>query len=164
MPRVAPEPYSLRALERIQARSVERDGCWEWTGSVGSKGYGLIRLGRVQTGTRSTYRVHRVAYQILVTELPVGLELDHLCRNRRCWNPDHLDPVPHKENVLRGVSPSAFHAQATHCPRGHPYDEANTYIIPSSGGRACRICKREANRVAQRGRKRTRARPLHPLT
>lgn len=140
----------MLALERIQERSVESRGCWEWRGSVGDKGYGLIRLGRVQTGTRSTYRVHRVAYQVMVAELPPELELDHLCRNLRCWNPEHLDPVPHKVNILRGESPSARHAKATHCPQGHPYSEENTYIIPGSGGRVCRTCKREGNRERER--------------
>jgi hypothetical protein len=140
----------MRALERIQGRSVEVNGCWEWRGGVGDRGYGLIRLGRVQTGTRSTFRVHRVAYQVMVTELPQDLELDHLCRNHRCWNPEHLDPVPHRENVLRGESPSAYHAKATHCPQGHPYSEANTYLIPSSGARVCRTCKRESNRKRER--------------
>ena len=150
-PRVAPEPYSPEAVERIWARTiVSESGCWEWQLATDAKGYGQIKLGRVQTGTRGTYRVHVAAYRALFGDVGEGLELDHLCRNRRCWRPDHLEPVPHKVNVLRGESPAARHAVKSHCPQGHPYDAANTYIIPSSGRRVCRICKRESNRERER--------------
>jgi hypothetical protein len=73
--------------------------------------------------------------------VPEGLELDHLCRVRGCVNPKHLEPVTHRENLMRGESWSAVNARKTHCPEGHPYDETNTYI-DGKGRRRCRECAR----------------------
>jgi hypothetical protein len=87
--------------------------------------------------------VHRVAYELLVGPIPEGLELDHLCRNTRCVNPEHLEPVTGRENLMRAVSSwAAKNAAKTHCPQGHPYDEENTKV-KRDGGRACRACGRE---------------------
>jgi hypothetical protein len=89
---------------------------------------------------------HRFAYQMLVGPIPEGLTLDHLCRNTGCCNPEHLEAVTHRDNVLRGVSFAAVNAVKTECPRGHPYDSENTYIVPSTGGRLCRLCQRDHKR------------------
>src|SRR5579859_394860 len=109
--------------------------CWVWTGYLDSHGYGLFRA----PGLR--IRSHRFAYQELVGPIPDGLELDHLCRNRRCVNPAHLEPVTTRENLRRSEGISARHARQTHCLRGHLLDEANT-AIRRDGSRLCRTCDR----------------------
>lgn len=130
-------------LERLMSkREIDPEtGCWNWTGSVVRTGYGQIKVrkGLVQ-------RTHRVMYEALVGPIPEGLDLDHLCRNRRCMNPEHLEPVTERENALRGQGPAARNAMKTHCPRGHPYSGGNLYIIPSTGGRMCRTCSKEGER------------------
>lgn len=89
--------------------------------------------------TREQY-AHRAAYQYLRGPIPDGLQLDHLCWVRRCVNPAHLEVVTARVNTLRGENPAAQNARKTHCHRGHPFDEANTYWRPD-GGRDCKACR-----------------------
>lgn len=110
------------------------DGCWLWTASGVKGGYGRYTVG----GERVL--AHRFAYELLVGPIPKGLTLDHLCRNRACVNPRHLEPVTHAENVKRGESGAWLRAK-THCPKGHPYSGDNLAIC--KGGRVCRACSRE---------------------
>lgn len=112
-----------------------RGGCWIWTGATSSSGYGLVKVGGRQTS------VHRLVYEELVIGIPDGLVLDHLCRNRACANPEHLEPVTQRVNVLRGVSAAAAAARATHCGNGHEYNERNTRV--TGNRRECRVCDRE---------------------
>jgi hypothetical protein len=116
--------------------SAPESGCWEWTGAITRLGYGNAYVGG------RTMLAHRAVYEALVGPVPNGLTLDHLCRNRGCVNPAHLEPVTHRENVLRGEGFAARHARKTHCPRGHPYDEKNTEWY--RGGRYCRACRTAA--------------------
>jgi hypothetical protein len=122
--------------------------CVEWRGAVTSAGYGSVADGK-----GSSLLAHRVAYEQVFGPIPAGMTLDHLCRNRRCVNPDHLEPVTNRENILRGTSPSAVHARKTHCPKGHSYSAENTYTKPR-GSRECRTCKRVARheRLLETGR------------
>jgi hypothetical protein len=132
-------------------RLVKREnGCHEWPGCLQSEGYGMVTL------HRKRHYVHRLVYEYHRGPIPEGLELDHLCRNRRCANPDHLEPVTHQVNCHRGTSPSARNATVTHCPRGHPYDAKNTYIR-AGGGRMCRKCKYIRKHAARTAKRESRA-------
>jgi len=131
-------------------QKVDKFGaCWLWTGRQTRLGYGVARH-----AGRPVY-AHRFAYEVVVGEIPDGLELDHLCRVPGCVRPDHLEAVPHRVNILRGIAPSAINARKATCVHGHPFDEANTIVRPD-GGRACRTCELERNR-SERERARSRA-------
>ena len=121
--------------------STHLGACWLWKAAKTS-GYGVVQFdGRVQ-------RAHRVVYQILIGPIPKGLELDHLCRNRACVNPAHLEPVTGAENIARGESKSALHSRQTHCKRGHPFTPENTYLRKRAHKteRFCRECSRIRDR------------------
>ena len=123
-------------------------GCWEWAGALRRDGYGAFSVGSRTDGTSRQVLAHRVAYELLIGLIPDGLVIDHLCRNRGCVNPDHLEPVTNRENVRRGyvgAMAGARQAAKSHCPQGHEYDEANTYV-DRSGGRYCRACRNERSR------------------
>ena len=113
------------------------DECWVWQRSTNPQGYGLIRVGE-----RKKVGVHRLSYEIHVGPIPEGMVVDHLCRNRACVNPYHLEVVTNRVNVLRGLGASAQHARKTQCPQGHEYDATN-----SVGARICRQCKKEQHRA-----------------
>src|SRR4051794_19244214 len=103
--------------------------CWDWPGLILSTGYGGVR------GTDLRLRrVHRVAYERLVGPIPAGLVIDHLCRNKACFNPRHLEAVTVRTNTLRGVGFSAWNARKVQCDHGHPLDEKNTYILRGKNG------------------------------
>lgn len=151
-------PRGLPTLERFWLK-VNQDGpipghaphlgrCWLWLGRLNGDGYG----GFNRTGQRSE-PVHRVAYELLVGPIPEALHIDHLCRNRPCVNPAHLEPVAPGVNVLRGNGTGARNARMTHCKRGHEFTSDNTMI--SHGARVCRQC-----RNAQRARRRLEAQAL----
>lgn len=130
-------------LESFLARIlVTPSGCWEWTGSRTSGGYGLFSLGDVRV------YAHRWSYEHHKGPIPDGFEVDHLCRNTPCANPEHLEAVTPRVNNLRSESPAAQQARKTECLRGHPFDEENTAILPG-GGRRCRRCHRERERARQ---------------
>ena len=128
-------------IERIMAKTaVMPNGCWQWRGAMRTDGYGFL------SSEGRNVRVHRAAYEVLVGAVPDGLVLDHLCRNRLCVNPEHLEPVTSRVNTLRGVGRGATNAAVTHCPSGHPYDDSNTMFTPS--GRQCRECGRISHRAS----------------
>jgi hypothetical protein len=110
------------------------NGCWQWLGSQNGSGYAQYWI-----DGKHLY-VHRYAYNHLVGEIPKGMVLDHLCRNRVCVNPAHLEMVTQQENILRGIGKAAKESMAKNCPQGHPYDEQNTILY--QGRRYCRECGR----------------------
>ena len=127
--------------DRFWAKVDKADsGCWEWTGFL-QNGYG-----KFQDASGKVRMAHRVWYEHVNGPVLTELQLDHLCRNPRCVNPDHLEPVSPAVNNARSESLSSQHMRATECPRGHLYDKANTYLRPDGKGRGCRECRREADR------------------
>lgn len=128
-------------LDRVAARyTIDEGGCFLWTGHTSRFGYAQTTVeGRAVVA-------HRAVFEAVVGPVPEGLVLDHLCRVRNCINPDHLEPVTVAENNRRGTGWSGRHAQKTHCPKGHPYDEDNTYLGGARAMRQCRACHREHQR------------------
>ena len=134
--------------ERFWAKVNKRpDGeCWLWVAELDVGGYGRFWVGR-ENGRNCM--AHRFAYELLVGPIPNGLQLDHLCRNRACVNPSHLEPVTARENVRRGVNQVARNMVKDRCLRGHEFTAENTYTLvrpDGSGWRCCRACNREKNR------------------
>jgi hypothetical protein len=142
--------YSLKALlteKQIKhtMRYVKKtSSCWIWTGNIKKDGYGQKML------NGKTFKAHRVVWECVNGPIPKGLQLDHLCRVRHCVNPSHLEPVTQKENILRGISPSAIHAKKTHCINGHEFTAENTYRFKNR--RQCKACRKitDSNRLGQR--------------
>lgn len=125
--------------ERFWSKVVKSDGCWRWLGAPQPDGYALIKI------AHQMRPAHKVAYEYTIGAVPDGLQLDHLCRNRGCVNPAHLEPVTARENTMRSpIALGALNARKTHCPQGHPYDESNTVV--TSSRRTCRICNAEKQR------------------
>lgn len=114
------------------------DGCWIWD-KPSHKGYGQF------SGTTA----HGWSFTYFMDDIPESIEIDHLCRVRACVNPWHMDPVPQKVNLLRGVGSPAMNARKTHCKRGHEFDVDNTYVNPK-GQRTCRRCNRDRDRLKRK--------------
>lgn len=159
--RVAPEYTPRGDGHRPYGRPFNRDldtdavqgplptACWMWRWAKCPKGY-------AQYHANGHIRAHRAVYEMFKGTIPSGLQLDHLCRNRACVNPDHLEPVTARENILRGESIQAKNARKTHCASGHEYAGENLYLMPR-GGRWCRACNRERRKryVVRQREKRT---------
>ena len=128
---------TLDHLDRMFTRIlVNENGCWVWQGHKDKHGYG-----RTNIGNGKIRNTHVLFYEMLLGNIPKGLELDHLCMNQSCVNPDHLEPVTHAENLKRwGES-----LRITHCLEGHEYDSQNTYTN-KLGRRICRKCSNEAGK------------------
>jgi len=116
-------------------------GCWQWIGTIDiSNGYGRLSY------KHKEFMAHRVSYNLHRGEIEKGLVIDHLCKNKWCVNPEHLEPVTIGENVLRGDGITARNLKKTHCPYGHEYIGKNLYINPR-GNRVCRQCIRNGSRI-----------------
>ena len=114
----------------------EASGCWNWVAAAGTQGRGLIRIGG------RNYSAYRIVYALHKGPFDDRLVLDHKCKNPRCVNPDHMEPVTQQVNVQRG------NLVKDHCPQGHPYSGDNLYVTPS-GHRQCRACRRAHDRLSK---------------
>lgn len=137
-------PEQVESLHRRLWPKIDASGdCWEWTRAVDKGGYGVFGYLHTTDTTRNG-RVHRIVWNILVGPIPQGLVMDHLCRNHRCCNPDHLEPVTDAVNLSRSLATyQAIRRQMLACGKGHPFDEANTYVDVRPNGvitRQCRKC------------------------
>jgi hypothetical protein len=119
-------------LARVMANTTPQGTCLVFTGHLNVSGYGYMKV------NQKNRRVHKVVYEEVFGKVPAGLVLDHLCRNRGCCNPSHLEVVTVKENLLRGQSIQAQNARKTHCKNGHPLTGTN--LVVRLKGRGCRIC------------------------
>lgn len=133
------ETFQGTTEERFYHYAEITDTCWNWTGPISRYGYGI--LNSKETDSR---HAHRYSYNLLKGGIPEGLHIDHLCRNRRCVNPDHLEAVTLVENVMRGEGFAPKNAAKTHCKNGHEFTPENTLIrTRRQGGRECRACTNE---------------------
>jgi HNH endonuclease len=133
--KIEPPPrVVLRFCERVDHSKIL--GCWPWTLALNAYGYG--KIGWSEKGIETYVYAHRLAWWLAHGPIPDHLTIDHRCRNRPCCNPAHLRLLTRADNTRAGFNANRH---KTHCPRNHPYDEANTYRNPR-GARICRICKR----------------------
>lgn len=133
-----PKPKVWRGIPLIRRFAlqvqIQTNGCWIWTGAISSNGYGVIaRSGHNLVGA------HRISHELFNGPIPKGCEIDHLCRNRACVNPNHIEAVSHSLNVIRGDSPTAQRRRSGFCVRGHEMTPENR----DTKKRRCLVCQRE---------------------
>ena len=142
----AAEAQLRLAALRFWTKVNKSRSCWLWLGGGDGQGYGSFKY------NGKTIRAHRFAYQICKGAIPKGLQIDHLCRNRICVNPDHLEVVVRRINILQGVGPTALHYNQDTCIHGHTFDAANTYFDVRRGRRQCRACRNRMCRALRQRR------------
>jgi hypothetical protein len=128
------------SVERMLVVDVETGGdCWVWKGPVATNGYGKAAI------CKKPVLPHRAFYEHFKGPIAPGMQIDHLCKNKLCVNPAHLDQVTPRENTLRGDGPAARNAKKTHCLAGHELAGSNLYVTPD-GRRQCRTCQRNRDK------------------
>ena len=140
----------LTAEQHLERKTIKTSECWIWDGVICRDGYGRFELttGRLQSKILSA---HRVAYELSNGKIPKGLTIDHLCRNRRCVNPQHLEAVTIRENTIRGYGMAGINHRKKNCINGHPFDAVNTKI--KNGNRVCIACKKRLDKEYQHRRR-----------
>jgi hypothetical protein len=139
--------------DRFWAKVDKSGECWEWKGAKNQDGYGMFapktfRKSLTARGTGRLYTAHRFAYEDLVGPIDVRMVIDHLCRNRACVRPEHMQAVLPGVNTLRGYNPFAINGRKSHCHKGHEFTPENTYINPQDS-RVCRECMRTSRRTGR---------------
>lgn len=143
-PALPPEVES-KVLARFFSRVNKTDSCWLWTGASWLSKQTGLRSGSFHSVHVDECKAHRAAYVLLVGPIPEGLTLDHKCRQTLCVNPDHLEPVSRRENIMRGNGTGAINARKTACIHGHELSGANLRMR-ANGWRICRVCARAEKR------------------
>lgn len=141
--------------DRLVTHSVVDDetGCWNWEGPSTEAGYGRVIVNGVYEPT------HRVSYALYIYAVPDSLHLDHICENKKCINPDHVEPVTSARNrnlsAKFNLRPTGVYRRKDYCKHGHPWSAANTYVSPKSGARSCITCRKEGieRRMAEKIKK-----------
>ena len=128
-------------VDGFWAKTRMTNSCWNWLGAINPKGYGEYY------NDKKVVKAHRYSYELFEGKIPNGLQIDHLCRNRKCVNPNHLQIVTNKENVLRGNGISAKNSKKTHCPKGHELTPENTYCYRNT--RSCKKCRCEIGKKSR---------------
>lgn len=129
----------------VRRTSATPSECWTWHGHTNRDGYGMYKTGNVSNGA------HRMAYQLAKGAIRPGMQIDHLCRNPKCVNPNHLEEVTQLENIRHG-NVGKLQLARTHCPRGHEYTPEN--IKWGQRGRGCKTCARKVSLKCYHDRKR----------
>jgi len=141
--------FTLKNLRNFFNKIEETKTCWVWKAYKDKDGYGKLTVYSKERKGPYPLRAHRISYELFKGEIPVGLQIDHLCRNRACVNPNHLDLVTIKENLLRSeITLATIYTNKTSCPKGHPYSHRNLY-----GEKVCRKCQNEASRKYNKRKK-----------
>lgn len=140
----------------------QASGCWQWTKALGKRGYADIHVGRSVSGacTHFKKKAHRVMYEFWYGPVPANLDMDHLCRNKGCINPNHLEPVPRSVNAKRGLGPAMAATRnlaRTHCKNGHPFAGENLKLREGRYRRCAECCRIAARKCAARKRERQKA-------
>jgi len=143
-----------KTTERFISKIEKTDDCWKWLGATKNGGYGTFYY------KGKSEQAHRFSYEYFTDKkIRFGLEIDHLCRNPNCVNPKHLEPVTHRENMMRSSAPCALAAKQTHCIHGHPFTGTNNKIRIRKG-RAWRVCRTCRNLVQMRHMEKKHGRPI----
>lgn len=133
-------------VPRFEAKVDRQEGgCWVWVGALNNGGYGRFRVDNREV------LAHRWSYEHFVGEIPDGLHIDHLCRTTACVNPEHLEPVTHRENVLRGIAGERMRTGV--CGRGHDLTDPEVGYTTAKGALGCRACNRELSNEGYHRRK-----------